>query len=142
MLDLNVSTGLKEYNINGKCTVLFNPTDPNFISRIFEAFDGLDAKQEEYSAAIRKETDGLKMFKIAREMDREMRTTIDELFGTDVCEPVFGDISVYAAADGLPLWANLMIAVIEEMDDAFAREKKASNPRIKKYTEKFQRKAG
>ena len=143
MLDLNVSNGLKEYNINGKCTIQFNPTDPNFIAKIFDTFDALDKKHDEYNQMIRKETDGKKLFEIARTMDKEMRATIDELFGCELCGPVFGDISVYAAADGLPLWANLMLAIIDEMDDAFAREKKASNPRIKKYTDKFKRnKAG
>lgn len=140
MLELNIDTGLKEYNINGKCTVLFNPTDPNFIERIFNAFDDLDAKHEEYNKAIQKENDGKKLFELAREMDKEMRATIDSVFGCEVCGPVFGDVSVYAASDGLPLWANLMVAVIDEMDDAFAREKKASNPRIKKYTDKFKKK--
>ena len=137
MLDLNISNGLKEYNINGKCTVLFNPTDPNFVGRIFDTFDQLDKEHDEYSKTIRDETDGAKIFEIAREMDRDMRARIDDVLGEGVCEQVFGTISVYAAADGLPLWANLMLAIIDEMDDSFAREKKASNPRIKKYTEKY-----
>lgn len=140
MLDLNIATGLKEYNINGKCTVLFNPTDPNFIERVFNTFNTLDEKNESYQKAIENETDGVKVFETARKMDREMRAMIDEALGGEVCEPVFGDISVYAAADGLPLWANLLLAIIDEMDDAFSREKKASNPRLKKYTEKFKKK--
>ena len=139
MLNLNIPTGLKEYNINDKCTVVFNPTDPNFIERVFTAFNDLDEKMDEYREAIRNEKDGIKVFQIAHDMDTEMRAVIDETLGAEVCEPVFGTISVYAAADGLPLWANLLLAIIEEMDDAFAREKKASNPRIKKYTDKFKR---
>lgn len=137
MHELNIATGLKEYNINGKCTVLFNPTDLNFINRVFDAFNELDKKNEEYRKAVENETDGVKIFKIARTMDADMRQMIDSALGCDVCSPVFGDISVYASADGLPLWANLMLAIIDEMDDAFAAEKKASNPRIKKYTDKF-----
>lgn len=137
MQDLKIATGLKEYNINGKCAVVFNPTDPNFIKRIFDAFDKLDARHEEYNKAISKEENGVKLFEIARKMDAEMRDTINEALGCDVCTPVFGDISVYAAADGLPLWANLLLAIIDEMDDSFAREKKATNPRIEKYTKKF-----
>jgi len=142
MLNLNIDTGLKEYNINGAVTVLFNPTDPNFIERIFTAFNSLDEKHEEYRKQITQETDGVKLFAIARTMDAEMRKLIDDALGCEVCEPVFGNISVYATADGLPIWANLLLAIIDEMDDAFAREKKASNPRIQKYTEKFKKKAG
>ena len=137
MQELNIATGLKEYNINGKCKVLFNPTDLNFINRVFDAFNELDKKNEEYRKAVENETDGVKIFKVAREMDADMRQMIDTALGCDVCSPVFGDISVYASADGLPLWANLLLAIIDEMDDAFAKEKKAANPRIKKYTDKF-----
>lgn len=139
MKDLNIATGLQEYNFNGKCTVYFNPTDPNFIDKVFTSFSDLDQKNEEYRNQVQKETDGAKVLEIAKTMDAEMRDMIDDVFGTEVCEPLFGNISVYASADGMPLWANLMLAVIDEMDDAFAREKKASNPRIKKYTDKFKK---
>ena len=142
MKELNIATGLQEYNFNGKCTVFFNPTDPNFIDKVFTSFSDLDQKNEEYREQVAKETDSEKVLEIAKAMDNEMREMIDGIFGTEVCAPLFGKISVYASADGLPLWANLMLAVIDEMDDAFAREKKASNPRIKKYTEKFTKKAG
>ena len=137
MQDLNISTGLKEYNINGQCVVRFNPTDPAFVNMIFHAFNKLDARHDEYSKLVSNEEDGVKLFEIARTMDKEMRETINEVLGCDVCTPVFGDMSVYAAADGLPLWANLLLAIIDEMDDSFAREKKATNPRIEKYTQKF-----
>lgn len=140
MLELNIATGLKEYNLNGKCTVLFNPTDTNFIERVFNTFNTLDEKSEGYTKAIQNETDGVKVFEIARKMDTEMRAMIDEALGCEVCEPVFGNVSVYASADGLPLWANLLLAIIDEMDDAFSREKKASNPRLKKYLDKFGKK--
>ena len=139
MLELNIATGVQEYNINGKGSVFFNPTDPNFIEKVFTAFNDLDAKTEEYREAIKKETDGVKVFEIARTMDKQMRAQIDDTLGEGICDQVFGGISVYASADGLPIWANLLLGIIDEMDDAFAREKKASNPRIKKYTEKYKR---
>lgn len=140
MLDLNISTGLKEYNINGKCKVSFNPTDPNFIENVFNAFNDLDEKHDKYREEIQAEKDGAKLFELTRKMDAEMRKTIDSVFGCEVCAPVFGSMSVYAVADGLPLWVNLLLAIIDEMDDQFAAEKKASNPRLKKYTEKFSKK--
>lgn len=139
MKELNIATGLQEYNLNGRCTVYFNPTDPNFIDKVFTAFNDLDQRNEEYRARVRNETDNTKVLEIAKVMDQQMRETIDGVFGTEVCDPLFGSISAYASADGLPLWANLMLSIIDEMDDAFAREKKAANPRIKKYTEKFKK---
>ena len=140
MPNLSISTGLQEYTLNEKCKIYFNPTDPNFIEKIFDVFDTLDSKTEEYRREIQKEENGAKLFEIARNMDAQMREMIDDVLGEDVCQQLFGNISVYAASDGLPLWANLLLAIFDEMDDAFAREKKATNPRLKKYTAKFTKK--
>ena len=144
MSNLTISTGLKEYNLtdelgNVKCTVAFNPTDPGFAERLYNAFSALDKKDEEYHRIASETKDGVQLFKLAREMDADMRRTIDEVLGANVCEPVFGAISVYAWSDGLPLWANLLLSIMDEMDEALAREKKASDPRIKKYTKRFNR---
>jgi hypothetical protein len=146
MANLTIATGLKEYSLtdengNVKVTLYFNPTDPVFIEGLYNAFSTLDKKDEEYRERVQKETDGAVLFDLARTMDAEMRNLIDTALGTEVCQPLFGNINVYARADGLPLWANLLLAIIEEMDDAFAKEKKAEDPRIKKYTSKF-KKAG
>ena len=139
MLNLNIATGLQEYNINGKCTLVFNPTDPRFIQKLFDTFNTLDEKTEAYRQSVKDEKDSAKVFKLAMEMDKEMRELVDGALGCEVCDAVFGNVSVYAIADGLPLWANLLLAIIDEIDDAFAREKKAQNPRIEKYTKKFKK---
>lgn len=140
MPSLNVETGLTEYDINGKVKVLINPTDPNLIERFYSAFSDLSKKQDEYDEKMLEGLTDEEVFEYAKKQDQEMRSMIDGAFGAEVCAPVFGNLSVYAQAGGLPLWANLMLAIIEEMDSAFAREKKASDPRLKKYTERFKRK--
>lgn len=146
-MNLNISTGLKDYNItdeagNIKCTVYFNPTDPGFAQKLYEAFAALDKQDEQYHKRIAEENDPVKLFEIARSMDTEMRCMIDGILGDGTCQAIFGNISVYAWADGLPLWANLLLSIMDEMDDALAREKKASDPRLQKYTKKFGKKAG
>lgn len=136
---LTFSTGLVEYELNGRVTVAFNPTDADFIERIFDSFDELDRRQEGYSAEIEAQTDNAGVFVVARRMDSEMRVVIDAALGDGVAEGVFGAMNVYALADGLPVWCNLMLAIIDEMDSGFAREKKASNPRVQKYLAKYKR---
>jgi hypothetical protein len=132
--------GDREYVLNDRCTVVFNPTDIAFIERVFGTFDELDKRQEEYNAKISRQEDNAGVFQLARDMDAEMRSMIDAVFEDDVSEPVFGSRNVYAMADGLPIWCNLMLAIIDEMDSAAAREKKATNPRLKKYLEKYNKK--
>ena len=136
---LNFESGLVTYNINGKCQVSFNPTDSNFVERLYLAFEDLDKKQESYKTQVEKLADKREIFDFARERDVEMRQVIDGLFDAPVSDSLFGGMSVYAVAGGLPVWCNLMLAVMDEIDTTFSREQKATNPRIAKYTEKFHR---
>lgn len=137
MESLLIETGVVTYNLNDQCTVSFNPTDTFFAERLFEGFSTLDRKQQEYRNADTERTENVDVFKLARERDGEMREIINHVFEQDVCTPVFGSMNVYALADGLPLWANLMLAVIDKMDEALTKERKAMNPRVEKYTRKY-----
>ena len=66
-----------------------------------------------------------------------MRTEIDNLFGEPICDKIFGNMSVCALADGLPVWANFMISVIDEIDKGITIEQKKTNPRVQKYMQKY-----
>lgn len=137
MQELNFETGLVTFGINGKCEVTFNPTDSAFVERLFNAFDTLDKRQDAYKAEVEKTADKREIFAIARKRDAEMREIIDGVFSEPVCSMIFGDMNVYALADGLPVWANLMLAVMDTVDTTFSREQKRTNPRIAKYTAKY-----
>lgn len=139
MKELNFDTGLVTYSINGKCELSFNPTDSTFVEKLFNSFDTLDKKQETYKAEVEKTANKREVFETARKMDEEMRDIINEVFGFDVCAPLFGEMNVYALADGLPVWSNLMLAIMDEVDTTFAREQKQTNSRISKYTKKYHR---
>ena len=136
---IQFSTGAVEYDING-VKVMLNPTDLAFVERVFNTFDEMDKMQEEYQARIEKAgEDTTAVFGIFHELEDKMRGMVNDVFDNgDMCTQIFGRVSVLAMSDGLPLWANLMLALIDEMDVAFAREKKATNPRIKKYTAKYE----
>lgn len=123
-----------------ECVISFNPTDAQFVERLFDAFDTLDKRQEAYKREVQTNADKREVFDVARRMDGEMREVISGVFGgVDVCAALFGGMNVYALADGLPVWANLMLAVMDEVDTSFAREQKLTNPRIAKYTKKYGR---
>lgn len=139
MKDLIFDTGLVTYSLNGKIEVELNPTDSAFVKRLFDAFDYLDSKQEAYREEVEKLADKKKIFAISEARDKEMREIIDGVFGVPVCEAVFGYMNVYAYASGLPVWCNLMLTVMDEIDTSFAREQKATNARITKYTQKYQK---
>ena len=140
MAEIVFDTGLVEYTINGKATLVFNPTDPNFIEKLFNTFDGLDEMQTHYANELEKVKDNKDAFRATNELDAEMRKVIDEALGNGISEALFGHMNVYATADGLPVWCNLILAIMDEMHDSVAREKKATDPRIAKYTAKYKKK--
>lgn len=137
MKELTFDTGVVTFSINGGCDVSFNPTDSAFVEKLFNAFDTLDKRQDEYKAEVERTANKREVFDTARKMDAEMRDIINEVFGSDVCASVFGGMNVYALADGLPVWCNFMLAVMDEVDTSFSREQRATNPRIAKYTKKY-----
>lgn len=140
MPELKFETGLVTYDLNGKASVTFNPTDSNFVSRLFSTFDELDKKQDEYKAEINAAGDTVQVFEIAHRRDTEMRGMIDEAFGQPVCDALFGTMNVYAMADGLPVWANLILTVMDEVDASLAKEQQLTSSRLQKYTAKYKRK--
>lgn len=139
MAEIRFDTGVVAFDLNGKTTIEFNPTDSVIVEKIYNTFDELDRKQEAYKAEVEKCANKREIFDIARRRDEEMRDIIDSLFGKPVCADLFGGMNVYALANGLPVWCNLMLAVIDQIDTTFSREQKATNPRIKRYTEKWRK---
>ena len=137
MKALNFDTGLNEYDLGGKVTVRFNPTDVSFLEKLSDSFAALDLIQEEVKLRKEEVTDEKDVYKLAKSLDGKMRDIINALFGQDVCTPLFGEMNLFASAGGLPVWANLMLAIAEEVESSMQGELKQREARIKKYTEKY-----
>ena len=120
------------------CELSFNPSDPAFADKLYTAFDALKKKQDARDNNVGRMS-GREMFDWMREMNAEMRETIDGVFDQPVCETLFGNVSVYASADGVPLWMNLMLAIMDELDDGIKREKAFHSEKLAKYTKKYNR---
>lgn len=136
---ISFDTGIQEFSLNEAVTVRFCPTDVNFIEKVFNVADTLDKKTEEYLERINKLKNNRDLFDEARAMDGEIREQLNSIFDMDVCTPVFGPMYTFAVADGLPVWANLILSIIDTLDGDFAEQKKRTNPRLKKYTAKYRR---
>jgi hypothetical protein len=138
LIDSGVVTKTLRTTDGKECSFSFNPLDMAFSRKLFTAFEKLDAKQEKYKEEVQKNADKTEIFDIGEKMNAEMRDIIDnDVFGFDVCDSLFGSMNVYALANGLPVWANLLFAMVDETDNAYAREQKLTNPRIAKYTKKY-----
>ena len=136
MKNLSFDTGLVEYRLNDKVSVCFNPTDVVFLEKLSSALEKLDALQEELNAA-RGSLSEADIFPFAKAQDKKMRTVLDALFDVPVCEALFGSMNLYASAGGFPIWANLILAVYEEVETAMQGELTAREARIEKYVRKY-----
>ena len=139
MNTLNFATGLVTFTVNDTAEVTFNPTDSNFVERLFRTFEELDKKQEAYKQEASALTDAKEIFECTQRRDKEMRSLIDAIFEGSVSDAIFGTLNAYALADGLPIWCNFLLAVMDKVDTTFAEEHKATNPRISKYLAKYHR---
>ena len=135
--ELNISTGVEEYSLNGKVTIYLNPTDAEFTERIFHAFDFLDEKQDAYKKKIEESESIEQSFAFLRELDKEMREHLFELFDEDIVTPLIGSMNVYALADGTPIWFNILTGILDVIGEGIDEQTKKSKERIKKYTAKY-----
>ena len=139
MRNISIPDGLEEYRLNDAVSVRFNPTDMTFLERLTAAFEALDAVQEEVRLSREKITDERDVFPLARELDARMRGILNGLFDTEICDPLFGSMNLFASSGGLPLWANLMLAVTEEVQNSMQDELQQREKRIAKYVKKYQK---
>ena len=73
------------------------------LERLSRAFSELDALQEEVRQSREKITDDREVFPIARELDGKMRGILNDLFGKEICEPLFGGMNLFSSSGGLPV---------------------------------------
>ena len=62
-----------------------------------------------------------------------------DMFGKEICEPLFGSVNLFASSGGLPLWANLLLALADEIRSVMQGELAAREQRIAKYVEKYRK---
>lgn len=139
MKELTFDSGVISYSLNGKCEVSFNPADRSFTERFYNAFDELGAIQDSYTKKGEEIEDPSGAFDLARQRDDAMIKVLDSLFDVPVCAAVFGNMSPCAFASGFPVWLNLMLAILDEIEDNIGDIQKQADPRIAKYKAKYQK---
>lgn len=137
MKELRFDTGLVSYKVNDSCEITFNPGDINFTKHLFDLFDTLSARQEVFDKDDPDAMDGKELFRLTEERDAQMREDVDGLFGEGTSKALFGKMSIFALAGGFPLWANLLMAIIDEIDENLVREEQKGRERVDKYMRKY-----
>lgn len=135
--ELTFATGLVTYTVNGGAQITFNPTDETFIKRFYECFDALDSMQADFerSSSSAEGFDG--SLAVFSDFDVRIRELLDGLFGDGTCKALFGEMNSFALADGLPLWANFMLAIADEIAERFDDEHGRTQARMNEHNGKY-----
>lgn len=78
-------------------------------------------------------------FEYVRQRDAEVSDGVDRLFGEGAAAAVFQGHSAHAMAEGLPLWTNFFLSVIDTVPEEMSKQIRASKPRVEKYLKKYHR---
>ena len=135
--NLTVDTGLVELSVNGKRTILINPSDAGFAETLYGLAAKLESIHTEKSRAAEAENDAAVRFDISRSEDQEMRAAVDAVFGDNFCADVFPGIRLFALADGLTVVENFLYALLDKMDEDITSNMEKRGARIEKYTGKY-----
>lgn len=140
MGELNFQTGRKTYTVNGGVEISFEPSDPKFASAVVSAFQKCSDIAK--ASAELDYGDTVNTVSAMEKLEAGVRKEIDTAFGYAVCDKVFSGISAIAIADGLPVWTNFLMAVIDEVDQSMPEGEGRTKERVQKYMNRYENKYG
>lgn len=119
MEQLIFDSGIKEYQINGKDVLRFNPSDPNVYGRFVEAMDKIKAVEKKMVAKAKtienkeSQESGESVIRIMCETDRQMKAILNEIFGreNDFDKLLEGVNLMAVASNGKRVITNLIEAL-------------------------------
>lgn len=132
MGNINIETGVKTFTINNDETkvIKFNPSDMGLLHRIEESIKAVEKEFKKYEDMP---MDGA----IEKKLSNFIYKQIDCIFNSNVSEVVFEGTSPLTTINGVPYYFKFIEAVKPIIEEEIIKEKKASEERIKKYTDKY-----
>lgn len=111
METLKIDCGMREYRVNGKGILRFNPTDPNVYARFEEMMEDLPNMAEQVTSI--------------RELDQRLKQALTQVFPGNDFNKMLGGVSLLAiCANGQKVLDNLLealAAVMEQGMEEYAR---------------------
>lgn len=141
-MELSFANGVQEYTVHGvkgDVIIRFNRLTAHLSSVFTTRLTHWTRSRINTQMRCRSAATALRFSTLPTAATRRCARSSTGLFEEPVCDSIFGSMNLYAMADGLHVWTNFLLALMDETDSAFAREQKATNPRIQKYTAKYHR---
>lgn len=110
MEKLSFDNGIKEYEVNGKEILRFNPSDPNVYNRFLEISEELPRLEEEYEKAAEQlkanaaDSDGTESgkeaIKLLGQIDAKVKERLSYVFGAENdFDRILGGVSIMAVGE-------------------------------------------
>ena len=118
MEQLSFDSGIREYKINNNGLLRFNPGDPNVYARFMEASEKIQEVERAMEAKLKalddSETNGAAVLQIIAEADKQMKETLNWVFGkgNDFDEILEGVNLMAVATNGERVVSNLLNALL------------------------------
>lgn len=127
MEQLIFDSGIKEYQVNGKGVLRFNPSDPNVYARFMDLVPRIQEIEKEMNGKAAKidrkaDTAGEETLRVMQETDQHVKAVLNEIFGTenDFDEILEGVNLMAVASNGKRVITNLMDALQPIMESGAA----------------------
>jgi hypothetical protein len=132
MESLIIDEGLKSFAINNdeNRVIKFNPSDMSILHRVEETLANVEKEMKKYE---NKEIDG----ESEKKFSKFICNQIDYIFNSKVADVVFNGTSPLSTIKGIPYYVRFIEAVKPIIEEEIMAERKASEEKIKKYTEKY-----
>lgn len=132
METLIIDEGLKSFAINNdeNRVIKFNPSDMSILHRVEETLANVEKEMKKYED---KKIDG----KTEKKISEFICEQIDYIFNAKVSDVVFNGTSPLSTIKGVPYYVRFIEAVKPIIEEEILSERKASEEKIKKYTEKY-----
>lgn len=124
MEQLIFDSGIKEYQINGKGVLRFNPSDPNVYARFVDAMPKIEQIEKEMAEKAGKidreaEKAGESILMVMRETDRKIKAELSAVFGGDNdFDRILEGVNLMAvASNGERVIGNLINALLPIMEN-------------------------
>lgn len=137
---LNYTAGKRQYTLPSGAVIHFDPCDSEFANKIIVAVRNCNKIQNSFPKEPFTDLD--EQLNFIQKMNGDIREEIDKAFGEPVCEKACCGSSPISLSDGLPVWMNFLMAVIDEIDANMPEGEKRSRARVQQYMDKYNTKYG
>ena len=132
---LNYIAGKREYTLPGGGVIWFDPCDSEFANRVIMAVRNCQEIQKRFPKNGFADLD--EQLACIQNINDDIRKEIDNAFGDQVADKACCGSSPTSISDGLPVWMNFLMAVIDEIDANMPEGEKRSRARVQQYVDKY-----